>query len=175
MNVPVNIGRLLVTVVFLCSCHTARQQAGTSKTGSVKTEDLQLKTPDGQDKIVFLTMQITLRDSAKDEYELLKKNVIYADGSMKKMKAGMQDAEQQYLYCEVQDAAGKMIDVLRVENPLLRIFETSDEHTGRFEKHLVRQVTGTFVLRFNLTRETKYLSFYKLSANKLKKIYHAQL
>ena len=80
------------------------------------------------------------------------------------------------LYCEITDDNNKRVDLLKMQNPLLRVFEFSpDKET--LGKRLVRSLTGELYLRFQLTKDSKFLTIYKPQPDlqNLKKIYHAQI
>lgn len=153
----------------------AIQKRNAERQAAIKTADLQLEEGKDINKIIFLTFSISVKDSVKDEYDLHKKDVKYADGILKKAGADLNNAEPQYLYCELLNGEKERLDIVRVENPLLRVFEYSEEGSNQLQKKAFTAKTGEFVVRFNLNKQTKYLSVYKLSANQLKKIYHAQL
>ena len=178
MRSYLNIAVVLLFIIFVSDgCITLKKSTTqTNKRGQdLKTVHLKLEENRGVNKIVFLTFSISVKDSVKDEYDLRMTDVKYADGTMKKANAEMNSAEARYLYCEFLNEEKETMDIIRVDNPLLRVFEYTNEGSNQLLKKAFASKVGEFVIRFNLNKQTKYLSVYKISANKLKKIYYAQL
>ena len=178
MRCCLNIAVVSLFIILLCDgCNASKRSAAetNSRGQGLKTADLKLEENRGVNKIVFLSFFISVKDSVKDEYDLRMTDVRYADGTMKKANAAMNSTEPQYLYCELLNGEKETLDIVRVENPLFRVFEYSNEGSNQLQKKAFTAKVGEFVIRFNLNKQTKYLSVYKISANKLKKIYYAQL
>ncbi|MEO6328061.1 MAG: hypothetical protein ABIO55_03980 [Ginsengibacter sp.] len=130
-----------------------------------------------ENKIVFLTLQMTLADSLKDTYSFSLTNIIFAEGALgKNLFNNDIPVEPHYLYCEITDERKKRVEVIKVQNPLMKVFEYSaDKQT--LEKKLFTSNTGELFLRFQFTKISKYLTIYKPQPGSLtlKKIYYAQI
>ena len=109
-----------------------------------------------------------------DVYFFQQRSVRYTEGQVKKQFLP-EGYEPGSLYVVIKDDDGKVIESYSVPDPLNQIFETSDEKTGAMAKHVVKREKGELFLRFNLNKETKYLSIYKLSSGQLKQLYEAKL
>ena len=144
----------------------------------VKEEKLALPTAQpGNNKIIFLTLGMTLSDSVLDTYQFTLQNSIIADGKIPRsvFQAGI-PLETYQLYCELSDENKKRIELIAVKNPLLEVLEYSAEE-GKLEKRIFRKTTGQIYLRFQLSQNIKYLTIYKpqMDLQTLKRIYHAQI
>ena len=178
MRSYLNISFFLIVIIFVCDgCNSIKESATQTNNRGKGLKIVPLKLDENRvvNKIVFLTFSISVKDSMNDEYDLRMTNVKYADGTMKKANAEMNSAEEQYLYCEFLNGEKETMDIIRVDNPLFRVFEYTNEGSNQLQKKAFASKVGEFVIRFNLNKQTKYLSVYKISANKLKKIYYAQL
>ena len=143
-----------------------------------RVEDLHISDKaNGESKIVFLTLNITLTDSINDTYRFQVVNTIFADGILKKSQAENMPLQPQYLYCEILDADKKRIDFIKVENPLFKIVEYNETPESPLQKKTIKSTTGEFVLRFQYNRNSKYLSIHKTENNSqnLKQIYNARI
>jgi hypothetical protein len=165
---------LALCVIALAACGTA------GKTGSVKSaepakESLKLERTAGENKIVFLTMGLWLQDSVKDTYGFTQKGVMYANGQIKRELVYGGTYEPYQLYWEIRDVKGNLAGIGNTPDPLYRSFETSDEQSGRLEKHLLSAGSGEITIRFNLNDQSTSISIHKLSNGKLKKLYEAKL
>ncbi len=166
---------ILTPVFFLFGCNSTKNAGDRSKDKPLVEQELRLERKPGENRIAFLTLAVWLKDSVKDEYGFDRKTIIYAEGRIKKQAAFMGQYENYELYWEIRDAKKNLAAVGKVPDPLYRSFETSEEHSGKMERHLLRSATGEIVIRFNLDDEAKLLSVYKLSNNKLKKLYEASI
>jgi len=128
-------------------------------------------------KILFLTLRMSLADSITDTYRFAVLNTIFADGVLNS-NSFINDLayEPNNLYCEITDDDKKRIDFFKVQNPLLKVFEYSPDKK-LLEKKLFTSKTGELYLRFQLTKNSKYLTIYKPlpDLQTLKKIYYAQI
>ncbi len=169
---------LLVTAigVFVYGCKHSKNLEGTA----AKTDATQLNFPRNEGKvsqIAFLTMQVKLADSLSDRYEFKVDNIMFADGVSKKQWHDEGNSfEHYYLYCEILDGNKNRIDLIKVQDPLKKVFEYSNETTNALEKKLFRSNSGSFTLRFNFTPQSKFLAVYKAETtlDKLKLLYYAQ-
>ncbi|MEP7109670.1 MAG: hypothetical protein ABI760_16870 [Ferruginibacter sp.] len=130
-----------------------------------------------ENKIIFLTFQMTLADSIKDTYTFTVTNTIFAEGILNKNSfISDMPVEPYNLYCEITDDTKKRVDMIKVQNPLLKVFEYSPDKTI-LEKRLFISNTGELFLRFQLTKNSKYLTIFKPQPDlqTLKKIYYAQI
>jgi hypothetical protein len=128
-------------------------------------------------KILFLTLRMTLTDSAKDTYKFTVINTIFAEGILNKNSFNHTIPIEAYnLYCEITDESKKRVELVKVQNPLLRVFEYSPDK-GILGKELIKSNTGELYLRFQLTKDSKFLTIYKPQPDlqTLKKIYYAQI
>ena len=128
-------------------------------------------------KILFLTLRMTLADSVKDTYEFTVIKSIFAEGILNKnsFKEDI-NIEPFILYCEITDDSKKRVDLVKVQNPLLKLYEYSPDKETQ-GKILVKNNSGELYLRFQLTKDAKYLTIYKPQPDfrTLKKIYYAQI
>ena len=126
-------------------------------------------------RIVFLTMEITLKDSIGGTYGIRKTDVKYAEGIVKKSFADENGIEPQFIYCELLDGNKKRLDMVKTVNPLYRIFEYTDEGSNEIKSKTIKAGTGEFTVRFNLNNQTQFMSLYTSLDNKIKKIYHGKI
>lgn len=143
-----------------------------------KPDKLNVSSSEGSEtKILFLTLNMTLTDSASDTYKFSLVKSIFAEGQLHKNSLKQEASiEPYYLYCEITDDDKKRIDLIKVQNPLLKVIEYSPE-IGTLEKKLFVSKTGEIYLRFQFSKASKYLTIYKPQTDlrTLKKIYHAQI
>ncbi len=159
----------------LAGCRSAKMNSVAKKKKDDRVlQNLRLERNDDGNKIVFLTLEVSLKDSVNDVYFFQQRSVRYTEGQVKKQFLP-EGYEPGSLYVVIKDDDGKVIESYSVPDPLNQIFETSDEKTGAMAKHIVRREKGELFLRFNLNKETKYLSIYKLSSGQLKQLYEAKL
>ena len=145
---------------------------------SLPIENLQITGEQNSDnKIVFLSIMIMQTDSIKDTYSLKVTNTIFADGRLKRNPLATFSPEPNYLYCEILDNNKKRSDYIRVENPLLRVYEFNENPGSPLDKKSIKSKVGEFNLRFQFDKNSKYLSIYKASPDykTLKKIYNATI
>jgi len=172
-----NIFFFILNVIFLlmgCSSQNKSQ----SQWKNVGIEKLNVSNNENsENKIIFLTLRMTLTDSVNDTYQFSVTNTIFSEGILKKNFLKNEAMIEPYnLYCEITDDGKKRIDLIKVQNPLMKVFEYSPDKEI-LEKKLVRSSTGNLHLRFQLTKNSKFLIIYKPQPDKrtLKKIYHAQI
>ena len=154
------------------------QNKSASQPGNTKTDRLNVsKRENAENKILFLTLGITLTDSARDTYQFTLINAVFGDGILNKSSfKNDENFEPYHLYCEITDANKKRVDFIKVKNPLLKVFEYSP-NKERLEKKLFTSKTGELYLRFQFNKHSKFLAIYKPQPDlrTLKKIYHAQI
>lgn len=167
---------IITAVLFvLAGCRSAKMDSASKKKKDDKAlQSLRLERNDDGNKIVFLTLELSLKDSVNDVYFFQQRSARYTEGQVKKQFLP-EGYEPGSLYVVIKDDDGKVIESYSVPDPLNQIFETSDEKTGAMAKHIVRREKGELFLRFNLNKETKYLSIFKLSSGQLKQLYEAKL
>lgn len=130
-----------------------------------------------ENKIIFLTLNVTVADSIQDTYNFKVVNTVLADGSLKKGSLPDQQVlEQNYFYCEIADENKKRQELIKVQNPLLKVYEYSPNKEV-LEKIVFKNMTGDFTIRFQFNKNSKYLTIYKLQPDlrTLKKVYYAQI
>lgn len=172
----VKIFLLKASLIFiLLGCSSQRKNI--NEGNIAKAENLKVGNKPAQDKILFLTLNMTLTDSVQDTYQFSLLQSVFAEGSLKhNLFSNEAQPEPYYLYCEITDDSKKRIDFIKVKNPLQNIIEYSSE-PGTLGKKLFVTNTGQVFLRFQFTNATKYLTIYKPQPDlrTLKKIYHAQI
>lgn len=173
LNIPFSLTGMIVLLMGCLSQHKSQSQFK-----DAPVEKLNVSTKENaENKIVFLTLQMTRTDSVKDTYTFAVTNTIFAEGSLSK-NSFIKDipVEPYYLYCEITDESKKRVDLIKVQNPLLKVFEYSPDKKT-LEKKLFTANTGELYLRFQLTKNSKYLTIYKPQPDlqTLKKIYYAQI
>ena len=130
-----------------------------------------------ENKILFLTFNITLVDSVSDTHVVSLVYAAFAPGRLHQ-NAFRSDTslDPYYLYCEIAGDDKKRTTLLKVQNPLFTVLEYSPE-PGILNKKLFVKKSGEISLRFQYTKASKYLTIYKPDSGlrTLKKIYHAQI
>lgn len=158
----------------LLNCNATKNTAARSKDRPA-VQQLQLERKTGESRIAFLTLGLWLQDSVKDEYGFTQKAILYAEGKIKKQTIFAGQYENYQLYWEIRNAKKDLVAVGNVPDPLYRSFETSGEHSGQMEKHLLSSQSGEIMLRFNLDDDARSVAVYKLSNGKPKKLYEANI
>ena len=128
-------------------------------------------------KIVYLTLHVTLIDSINDTYSFSTLNTQFAEGILKKGNTAQDtDPDPFYFYCEITDGNKKRQDLIKVQNPLRKVYEYSPE-TGILDKRIFTSKSGEFTVRFQLTANSKFFSIYRPdpASHKLKQIYYAKI
>lgn len=166
----------LSVILILIGCSS--QNKAVKQSANPNTEKLNLSSPEtAENKILFLTLAITLTDSIRDTYKVTQVNATFANGVLHK-NSFREDTpiEPYHLYCEITDDSKKRVDLIKVRNPLLQVFEYSPDKE-KLEKKLFSSRTGNIYLRFQFSKASKYLTIYKPHSDlrTLKKIYHAQM
>ena len=163
-------------ILLLTSCSSQHKTQGQFK--DVQPEKLNVSNKENaENKIVFLTFQMTLTDSVKDTYTFTVTNTIFAEGILNKKSFNSDiPIEPYYLYCEITDDSKKRVDMIKVQNPLTKVFEYSPDKVA-LEKKLFTSNTGELYIRFQFNKNSKYLTIYKPQSDlqTLKKIYYAQI
>lgn len=161
-------------IILLISCSVNRKNV--SQGDMAKPDKLNVGKEVSDTKILFLTLNMTLIDSASDTYQFSLVNSVFADGQLHKNSLKEPSIEPFYLYCEITDDDKKRSDFIKVRNPLLKVVEYSPE-IGKLDKKLFVSQTGEIYLRFQFSKTSKYLTIYKPQPDlrTLKKIYHAQI
>jgi hypothetical protein len=163
-------------ILFLISCSS--QNKSQNQPDNVSVEKLNISSSENREnQILFLTLRMSLTDSVNDTYKFTVTNVIFAEGILNK-NSFINDPpiEPHYLYCEITDDSKKRVDLIKVQNPLSRVFEYSPD-SQTLEKKLFISNTGELNLRFQFIKNSKYLTIYKPQSDlqTLKKIYHVHL
>lgn len=167
---------LICSLNLLYSCNTRGVQEAQSNLNKKDiSHEMLLERGESGSRIVFLTMEIILKDSIRGTYDIRKTDVKYAEGTVKKSSADEFGNEPQFIYCEILDANKKRQDMVKSVNPLYRVFEYTDEGSNEIKSKTIKAQTGEFTVRFNLNNQTKFITLYTSSDNTLKKIYHGQI
>jgi hypothetical protein len=130
-----------------------------------------------ENKILFLTLRMTLSDSTRDIYQFTVINSLFKDGTLNTNSFQHDGSIEPYhLYCEITDDNKKRTDLIKVQNPLLKVVEYSPDKE-RLEKKVLVSNTGEIYLRFQFSKSSRYLTIYKPQPDlrTLKKIYYAQI
>ncbi len=163
-------------MVLLISCSSQKKSQRQYK--NVPVEKLNLSNSEnGEDKILFLTLNMTMTDSVMDTYKFAVTNTIFAKGILNGNPFKNDIVIEPYnLYCEISDDKKKRVDLIKVQNPLLKVFEYSPDKE-KLEKKLFVSKTGELFLRFQFSKNAKYLTIYKPQADSgtLKIIYYAKI
>ena len=165
----------LIFYVFLnVNCHTTSKIQRSSEEYKERLEIN--KAGSALNKIVFLTFEVSSADSAKDIYDFKLKNTFFASGALKQATLDIQiPVEPYYFYYRISDENQKTVNYQKVQNPLQTVYEFPGENG--LSKKLIEKKSGELVVRFNYTKDSKYISFLKLDpyTKTLKTIYHALL
>jgi hypothetical protein len=168
-------GLLLLTTGLLVCCHAPLK----SQDRSFKpNEDLNLnRNGEALDKIAFLTFEVTLTDSVKDEYQFKLVKTFFTNGSLKKGIATANEVkEPRYLYYQIDGGSAKQEDYSKVPDPLKMVYEFPGENGALNKKTFVNK-KGELIIRFQYEKTTKAISIFKMEPNTLtlKKVYNATL
>lgn len=146
--------------------------------GKEKAENLNISTGNYADnKILFVNFLVELVDSVKGDYKFTLSSSTLADGTLLKNAFLEKNTYEPYqLYCELSDEEHQQVEMIKMQDPLLKVFEYSPDKKN-LEKKLIPSKTGELHLRFQYTKKTKYLTIYKPNPDlrTLKIIYHAQI
>lgn len=170
--------RLLAVILLIGLMGCSGQKGAGFARNQVPEQSLNLSSPEkSDDQILFLTLKMTMLDSLSDSYQFEMINTIFAKGVLNKNDFLKElPIEPFQLYCELTDEKKNRIDLFKVQNPLLKVYEYSpDKQT--LEKKLIKSQEGDLFLRFQLTKAVKRIAIYKPQADlkKLKLIYHAKI
>lgn len=166
---------LLLALTCFWFCHSPlNSQRSTTGTGPL----LELnKNGDALNKIVFLTYEVVLVDSAKDEYSFALVDKKFSPGTLKKdMSPSDEIKDPAYFYYEFGGAQDKPNKQYKVLNPLNLTLEYPEDN-GALNKKTVYKKKGELTIRFQYEQSLKSLSIFKVkpSSLTLKKIYDATL
>ena len=166
---------LLLTLTCFCFCNSPLK---TQRSGLVTRPMLELnKSGDALNKIVFLTYEVVLVDSAKDEYSFSLVNKTFSNGTLKKDLAPNDEIKDaSYFYYEFAGGQNKLNKQYKVLNPLNLTLEYPEEN-GTLNKKTVSKKKGELTIRFVYEEQLKSISIFKVTPNSinLKKIYNASL
>lgn len=166
---------ILLITLALISCSSSR-----SNKASANRVDEQLsfsKREDVNNKIAFLTFEITMLDSASDSYQVKLIKSVFADGQLKSVKPETtQIFEPNYIYYQLSKKNQVAEGYDKVLNPLYMIYEYPADN-GALNKTLIKKQKGEFVIRIQYQKEQDSISFYipDIKTKSLKQIYHATL
>lgn len=145
---------------------------------NVPTEHLSLQgEQNSTSKIAFFTFRVSLKDSAKDSYEIKLLNTTFAEGALKKKTfAEKTVVEPNYLYYQIlgENSTGSSKHYERVQNPLSVVYESPADN-GALTKTTITKKSGEMVIRFQYDQSTKSILIFKPdpASLSLKPIYHA--
>lgn len=148
------------------------------ESNKLPAQQLNLDKSAAENKIVFLTFEVSLVDSAQDSYSFLLKNKTFSEGLLKKSALTTSDPVQSgYLYYQLSSEPSAPKNLVKVQNPLQRTYEFPSEQTGSLEQRTLSNKTGNLTIRFQYQKELKYLTFYKPQTPTLtlKRVYYAEL
>ncbi len=167
----------LFSQFFLLACGSS-QKSNQQNLENVDTKPVALNLPDsGIGKITFLTFEMSVLDSAKDNYQITLKNKQFVEGQLKAKSLLFGNAiESKYLYCEIESSSGEKSPIITVPNPLYSVYEYPADEKGALNKTTISQKKGELFLRFQWKPEDTYLHIYKPSLDLLtfKQIYYAK-
>lgn len=165
-----------MSIIILTGCSSQKKGQGQFK--NKPEEKLNLGDHQSKDNtILFLTLSMAITDSVKDTYKFAVTNTIFAKGILNVNPFKNDVVIEPYnLYCEISDDKKKRVDLIKVQNPLLKVFEYSPDKE-KLEKKLFISRTGELFLRFQFSKNAKYLTIYKPQADSrtLKMIYYVQI
>jgi hypothetical protein len=164
-----------LTIVACCLGCTPRQNSQNKMARPI--ENLQLNT-DNQalNKIVFLTFEVTLLDSAQEEYGFRLINKTFSNGVLKKERSGaVEPTDRGFLYYTLEENNTKAI-FAKVPDPLEMQLEYPGENQAMEKKTFYRN-KGEVTLRFQFEQNSKTISIFKVAHHSLtlKKVYYATL
>ncbi len=166
---------LYLLLIIATGCKVSKVN---NKTESLPEETLHINgISNDETKIIFLTISITQADSVRDTYNFKVTNTMLAEGQIKKNSMATFEPEPNFLYCEILDADNKTTDYIRVQNPLLKVYEFNATPESPLQKKTFKSKQGEFNLRFQFDKNSKYLSIYKATPDSktLKRVYHATI
>ena len=165
----------LFFIVLFFSCTTIKK-SGSAINGL--PQKLAFNKPvETDNKIAFLTLEVTLKDSVKETYEFKFVRIFFADGTLpNNSDSETLVPEPGYFYCAISEDEKTRSDYIKVKNPLKIVYEYADE-AGQLKQSLVIKNKAEVFIRFQYNKNHKFLSIYTLlnNSSQFKKIYLATL
>jgi hypothetical protein len=159
--------------------HGCHSLSNTQKAGNeLPAQQLNLDKSAAENKIVFLTFEVSLVDSAQDSYSFLLKNKTFSEGLLKKSALTTSEPVRSgYLYYHLSSEPSAPKNLVKVQNPLQPTYEFTSEQMGSLERRTLSNKKGNLTIRFQYQKDLKYLTFYKPQTQTLtlKRIYHVEL
>ncbi|MCY7422154.1 MAG: hypothetical protein LH478_10490 [Chitinophagaceae bacterium] len=166
---------LFLTIIACCLGCTPRQNSRNKMAKPI--ENLQLNAGNqALNKIVFLTFEVTLTDSAHEEYAFRLINKTFSSGTLKKGRQGKGETNDRgFLYYTLDENNTKPI-FAKVPDPLEMQLEYPGENQSMEKKTFYRK-KGEVTLRFQFEKSSKTISIFKVAQHSqaLKKVYYATL
>jgi hypothetical protein len=163
-------------ILVICCFGCTPRQISQNKM-SRPSEDLQLnKDNQALNKIVFLTFEVALIDSASEVYGFRLINKTFSTGTLKKETQGnLESNDRGYLYYTL-DENNTTSTFSKVPDPLEMILEYPVENQSMEKKTFYRK-KGEITLRFQFKKSSKTISIFKVAHNSqtLKNVYYATL
>ena len=165
---------LLISSAVSIGCNSSNKLINTAKTDTISHLNLNIKE---NNKIVFLTFDMSLIDSTKDRYSFTLINKIISEGILKKhLFKEEKSIEKNYLYISFSNQGGQESDWIKVNDPLNMLYEYPTSENNDLGKSVISQNKGILTFRFQADSNFNFISIYKPTADlKLKKIYYASL
>ncbi len=166
---------ILFFLLLFFSCTTIRKSSS-SIFAAPKTLAIN-KFGEGDNKIAFLTLEVTLKDTAKDIYDFKLVKTVFANGTLSNNSVDEPIVfEPGYFYCAISADDKTTSDYIKVKNPLKMAYEYADEG-GQLKQAVILKNKAEVFIRFQYNKNLKYISIYNLPNNSLllKKIFYATL
>ncbi|MHA4844815.1 hypothetical protein ACX0G7_11660 [Flavitalea antarctica] len=166
---------ILLSLIFH-GCHSLSNVQ--KAPNELPAQQLNLDKNAAENKIVFLTFEVSLVDSAQDVYSFRLKNKTFSEGLLKKSALTTSEPVQPgYLYYQLSSEPSTGKNLVKVQNPLQPTYEFTSEQSGSLDRRTLTNKRGDLTIRFQYQKELKYLTFYKPVPQTLtlKKVYHAEL
>ena len=163
---------MMVTFYGAACNHTSKMTAANMQAA----DNLHIKNSAIIDKIAFLTFEVILADSVRDQYSFKLINKTFAEGTLKQKELPFSTNEPFYIYYKIAgDNEAEQVQG-KVPNPLVMEYEYPGE-IHDLKKAIIKSKKGEFVVRFQLRNSLKHIYFYKADTipSNLKQIYHALL
>ena len=165
--------RLLFIILLFSSCGTALQKGNQT---APSTDRININTGEGENKIVFLTYEVTLADSIADVYALRLLQSTAVNGNLKNILSSEKSPfDPTYLYVQFDETEG-LKQYLKVHDPLKMQLEYPGENSS-LEKRTFINKKGEITIRFPYFGRLKTISIFKVQpiTLQLKRVYHASL
>ncbi|MCX7547890.1 hypothetical protein OS188_07985 [Xanthomarina sp. F1114] len=138
----------MIFLFLISSCATTKEQTNEKEVPA---------------RIVFLTYHI--KKNTKKESDITFLNHKLVDGKIKGYSNNEKNLSEGDLECAFLDKDRKVLQVVKVENPLRKVVEYVND-SNHLEKRIIELDSTQFVIRAPYMENTKYLEISEISSDK---------